>query len=60
MFSPGVIDVVTQKGKKVAVVKDARNESMSREVFRHPKFANAVELSRASDHFICNVFLSFF
>ena len=40
-------------GVRRAVVGDARNDSVSREVFRHPDLADKVILSRKRDHFIC-------
>ena len=52
-FSPGVIDVdpVT---KAVSVNEEnLRNESMSREVFRHKEFEGCVVLRRVRDFFIC-------
>lgn len=32
-----------------------RKDSVSREVLRHPEFADSVELSRVRDYFLCNV-----
>ena len=52
-FSPGVIDIdpIT---KVVSVNQEnLRNESMSREVFRHKEFEGCVELKRVRDFFIC-------
>lgn len=52
-FSPGVIDIdpIT---KAVSVNEEnMRNESMSREVFRHKEFEGCVELKRVRDFFIC-------
>ncbi|EIW82446.1 hypothetical protein CONPUDRAFT_136940 [Coniophora puteana RWD-64-598 SS2] len=54
-FSPGVIrvDPVT---KEVSVdEKNLRNESMSREVYRHVEFEDCCQLARVRDHFIFNV-----
>ncbi|XP_063902612.1 DNA-directed RNA polymerases I and III subunit RPAC1-like [Zophobas morio] len=52
-FSEGVIDVIKNKrGIPEAVVKNPRMDTLSREVFRHPKYAKKVELSRIRDHFI--------
>jgi DNA-directed RNA polymerase I and III subunit RPAC1 len=53
-FSPGVIDIVTTpSGAKTCVVKNPRNDSVSREVLRHPEFEGKVTLGRVRDHFIC-------
>lgn len=38
-----------------AYVKDARNDSCSRNVFRYPHLADAVALSRVRDHFVFTV-----
>ncbi|PLW36490.1 hypothetical protein PCANC_19254 [Puccinia coronata f. sp. avenae] len=55
-FSPGVIDIVTTpSGAKTCVVKNPRNDSVSREVLRHPEFEGKVTLGRVRDHFIFNV-----
>ncbi|KAK4700293.1 DNA-directed RNA polymerases I and III subunit RPAC1, partial [Phenoliferia sp. Uapishka_3] len=48
-FPPGVID--TSSGE--AVVADARRDTVSREVLRHPEFEGKVALGRLRDHFIC-------
>ncbi|KAJ7122596.1 hypothetical protein C8R43DRAFT_899885, partial [Mycena crocata] len=54
-FSPGVIRVDGQT-KAVTVDEDnVRNDTVSREVLRHPEFADSVELSRVRDHFIFNI-----
>jgi len=54
-FPVGVIglekDTVT--GEDKAVVKDARRDTVSREVLRHDRFKGKVELGRVRDHFIC-------
>jgi len=52
-FSPGVINV--DPVTKVVSVdeKNLRNETMSREVFRHKEFEGCVELKRVRDFFIC-------
>ena len=52
-FSPGVIDIDESTGE--AVVKDARRDTVSREVLRHEEFADSVKLGRVRDHFIFNV-----
>ena len=55
-FSPGVIEVVKNKeGKKEARVVDARKDSCSREVLRHPHLKDLVKLSKVRDHFIFSV-----
>lgn len=56
-FSPGVIELVyDSKGIAEAKVKDARNDSCSRNVFRHDDLKNCVQLERVPDHFICKYF----
>ncbi|KAH3684932.1 hypothetical protein WICPIJ_004100 [Wickerhamomyces pijperi] len=52
MFSTGVIDI-NSSGE--AYVKDARRDTVSREVLRHEKFNGKVKLGRKRDHFIFNV-----
>eukprot|EP00128_Syssomonas_multiformis_P006627 Colp12_sorted_trinity150504_noHs@34397 len=54
-FSPGVIKVEGKGESRKAVVANARKETMSREVFRHPELADAVKLLRVRDHFIFTV-----
>ena len=58
-FPVGVIglekDVVT--GDDKAVVKDARRDTVSREVLRHDRFKGKVELGRVRDHFICKCYV---
>lgn len=52
-FCPGVVQVdpVT---KMVSIDEDnLRKDSVSREVLRHPEFADSVELSRLRDFFLC-------
>ncbi|KAJ8308705.1 hypothetical protein KUTeg_013579 [Tegillarca granosa] len=51
-FSPGVIELENVNGKKQAVVKHARKDTCSREVFRHDDLKDLVKLSRIRDHFI--------
>lgn len=51
-FSPGVIDI-DENGR--AHVKDARYDTCSRNVFRYPHLADAVEIARIRDHFIFTV-----
>jgi len=50
-FSPGVIGI--EAGE--AVVKDARNDACSRNVFRHEDLKDSVEMTKVRDHFIFNV-----
>ena len=33
--------------------QNVRKDTVSREVFRHPEFADSVELSRVRDYFLC-------
>ena len=40
-------------GRKRAVVTNPRNDTVSREVLRHPDLAPLVSLGRVPDHFIC-------
>lgn len=57
-FSPGVIKV-DPRTKEVSVDEHSvRKDTVSREVFRHPEFADSVELSRVRDFFLC-VYFSF-
>ena len=51
-FPSGVIDI-NEKGE--AYVKDARKDTVSREVLRHEQFNGKVKLGRQRDHFIFNV-----
>jgi DNA-directed RNA polymerase I and III subunit RPAC1 len=52
-FSPGVIRV-DPRTKAVSVdSKKMRNETMSREVYRHPEFEGCAQLARVRDHFLC-------
>ncbi|KIJ70380.1 hypothetical protein HYDPIDRAFT_122123 [Hydnomerulius pinastri MD-312] len=54
-FSPGVIRV-DPRTKVVSVDEtQSRNESMSREVYRHPEFEGCVQLARVRDHFLYNI-----
>lgn len=52
-FSPGVIRVNPQTKEVSVDKKKMRNETMSREVYRHPEFEECVELARVRDHFLC-------
>lgn len=58
-FPKGVIDVVRRRDKDVAIVKNARLDTMSRECLRHPEFSNRIQLSRVPEHFICKALFSF-
>lgn len=51
-FPKGVV-AINSKGE--AVVKDARKDTVSREVLRHPEFEGRVKLGRQRDHFICKL-----
>ncbi|KAG1811142.1 DNA-directed RNA polymerase [Suillus subaureus] len=54
-FSSGVIRV-DPRTKAVSVdSKKMRNETMSREVYRHPEFEGCVQLARVRDHFLFNI-----
>ena len=55
-FSPGVVKI-DPRTKEVSIDEDgARKDSVSREVLRHPEFADSVELSRVRDFFICEYY----
>lgn len=54
-FPEGVIEIEMENGKKKAVVKDARNDTVSRECLRYDEFKNKVALKRVRDHFIFNI-----
>ncbi|KAK9451615.1 DNA-directed RNA polymerase [Limtongia smithiae] len=51
-FPKGVIGI---NAKGEAYVKDARKDTVSREVLRHPEFEDRVRLGRQRDHFIFSV-----
>lgn len=51
-FAPGVIEI-GEDGRPI--VADPRRDTVSREVLRHPEFADKVKLGRNRDHFIFNV-----
>ena len=52
-FSPGVIKI-DPKTKAVSVdERNVRKDSVSREVLRHPEFADSVALGRVRDFFLC-------
>ena len=50
-FSPGVIEIQNRQAKVV----DERNDTCSRNVYRHPELAECVELEKVKDHFIFTV-----
>jgi hypothetical protein len=55
-FPPGVLQVadsVSDPNYKNVTVVNARRDTVSREVLRHPEFANCVKLGRRREHFIC-------
>lgn len=54
-FSPGVISVRNTNGKKTAVVKDARYDTGSRNVFRYDDLKDTVVMTRIQDHFIFTI-----
>ncbi|GLB38172.1 putative epoxide hydrolase [Lyophyllum shimeji] len=54
-FAPGVINV-DPRTKEVSVDEyNVRRDTVSREVLRHPEFADSVELSRIRDHFLFSI-----
>ncbi|CAI4224792.1 unnamed protein product [Auanema sp. JU1783] len=54
-FAAGVVEIVNKGGKNVAVVKDARSDTCSRNIFRHEDLAPHVILGRKKNHFIFSV-----
>ncbi|GAA6005304.1 DNA-directed RNA polymerase core subunit RPC40 [Rhodotorula paludigena] len=50
-FPPGVVDVSSGELR----IADARRDTVSREVLRHPEFEGKVTLGRVRDHFIFNL-----
>ncbi|PWN87132.1 RBP11-like subunits of RNA polymerase [Acaromyces ingoldii] len=56
-FPQGVIGVRRQKetGREEIYVKDARKDTVSREVLRHPEFEDCVKLGRVRDHFMFDI-----
>ncbi|WWD18492.1 hypothetical protein CI109_102944 [Kwoniella shandongensis] len=55
-FPPGVIELKKdEQGEQQVVVANARKDTVSREVLRHPEFQDLVQLSRIRDHFIFSV-----
>lgn len=51
-FPPGVIGVEGEGDQRKVFVKDARKDTISREVFRHEEFEDKVKLGRVRDHFL--------
>lgn len=52
-FSKGVIEVESDDvGNEIAVVSNARNDSLSRNFYRYKQFENAVKMGLKKDHFI--------
>ncbi|KAH0819611.1 DNA-directed RNA polymerases I and III subunit RPAC1 [Tenebrio molitor] len=54
-FSPGVITIREDKGRKYAVVNSARYDTGSRNVFRYEDLKDAVAMTKIQDHFIFTV-----
>ncbi|TEB37995.1 hypothetical protein FA13DRAFT_1751826 [Coprinellus micaceus] len=54
-FSPGVINVNPRTKEASVDEHNVRKDTVSREVLRHPEFADSVELSRVRDFFLFNV-----
>lgn len=51
-FTPGVIGI--DKNDE-AYVKDARYDNCSRNVYRYPELAKAVDMTRVRNHFVFNI-----
>ena len=52
-FSPGVINIDPRTHEVSVDERNVRKDTVSREVLRHPEFADSVELSRVRDYFLC-------
>jgi DNA-directed RNA polymerase I and III subunit RPAC1 len=52
-FSPGVIKIDPITKKVTVDEQNVRKDSVSREVLRHPEFADSVKLGRVRDFFLC-------
>lgn len=52
-FPPGVIKIDPDTQEVSVDEQNVRKDSVSREVLRHPEFANSVELSRVRDFYLC-------
>jgi len=51
-FSPGVIKIDPRTQQVSVDERNVRKDTVSREVLRHPEFADSVELSRVRDYFL--------
>ncbi|PWN50439.1 putative Rpc40-40 kd subunit of DNA-directed RNA polymerases I and III [Violaceomyces palustris] len=51
-FPEGVIGIRGGEGEQEVYVKDARRDTVSREVLRYPEFEGHVKLGRVRDHFL--------
>jgi DNA-directed RNA polymerase I and III subunit RPAC1 len=51
-FSPGVIKIDPRTHEVSVDEQNVRKDTVSREVLRHPEFADSVELSRVRDYFL--------
>ncbi|KAL3288750.1 hypothetical protein HHI36_003185 [Cryptolaemus montrouzieri] len=54
-FSPGVIGLKRENGKKIAVVTDARYDTTSRNIYRYEDLKDAVIMGKVQDHFIFTI-----
>lgn len=54
-FSPGVIDIKNKNGKNIAVVKNARYDTGSRNFWEYPDLKDTVVVSRVEDHLIFTI-----
>ncbi|XP_044746415.1 DNA-directed RNA polymerases I and III subunit RPAC1 [Coccinella septempunctata] len=54
-FAPGVIEVKKEEGKNIAVVKDARYDTGSRNVLKFPDLKDSVVINRVEDHMIFTI-----
>lgn len=52
-FTPGVIEIEEKNGRNKAIVKNARNDMCSRQVYMYEEFKESVKLHKIRDHFIC-------
>ena len=52
-FSSGVIKIDPRTHEVSVDEHNVRKDTVSREVLRHPEFADSVELSRVRDYFLC-------
>jgi DNA-directed RNA polymerase I and III subunit RPAC1 len=60
-FPEGVVGVRKNRstGEEEVYIKDARRDTVSREVLRHKEFEEKVRLGRVRDHFLCEWASSF-